>query len=138
MHNPDKLRVAQVAENLAMLLYDFTAGFPIEERYGLAAQMRRAAISVGSNIFEGAGRQTNRAFIASLYVAFGEASELTFQCRISTRRGMGDEQLARQLRRDLEQMRIKLMRLIKRMEANEASREAASPSRAKRGAVSER
>ena len=129
MHNPDKLRVARVAEDLAMLVYDYTTGFPIEERYGLAAQMRRAAISVGSNIFEGAGRQTNRAFISSLYIAFGETSELTFQCRISTRRRMGDDKLASQLRRDLEQMRMKLMRLIKRMEANE-SRESASPSRA--------
>jgi four helix bundle protein len=138
MHNPDKLRVAQVAEDLAMLVYDYTGQFPREERFGLASQMRRAAISIGSNIFEGAGRQTKRAFLASLYIAFGEASELLFQLRIATRRSMGDDKMARQLRLDLEQMRVKLMRLIKRIEANEAEREAARPSRAKRAAVSER
>src|SRR5262245_57156499 len=121
MINPDKLRLAPAAEDLAMLVYDYTSGFPTEERYGLAAQMRRAAISIGSNIFEGAGRQTDRALLASLYIAFGEASELLFQRRIAVRRRMGDERMSVKLGRDLERVRVMLLRLIKRIEERECA-----------------
>src|SRR5262249_61635363 len=68
MKNPDKLRVARAAEDLAVLVYDYTAAFPREERYGLAAQLRKTAVSIGSNIFEGCGRLTERGRRASLRV----------------------------------------------------------------------
>src|SRR5256885_9678627 len=45
---------------LADRIYDFTAGFPRDERFGLTAQMRRAPVSIGSNIFEGCSRQSNK------------------------------------------------------------------------------
>ena len=69
MQNPANLRVAHAAEELADLVYDFTATFPSEERYGLTVQMRRAVVSVGSNIYEGCSRQTNKSLVAFLYIA---------------------------------------------------------------------
>src|SRR3981081_4054504 len=57
MQTPAKLRVAVQARSLALAVYSATSGFPAREQYGLSAQMRRAAIAVGSNIYEGCGRQ---------------------------------------------------------------------------------
>lgn len=55
MQDPDKLEVSHLAEELAITIYDWTDTFPSHERWGLSSQMRRAAVSVGSNIFEGCG-----------------------------------------------------------------------------------
>ena len=118
MQNPDNLRVSQYAEALAILVYDYTAAFPSDERFGLTAQMRRAAVSVGSNIFEGCGRQSNKGLVAFLYIAYGSAGELTFQTRIAVRREYGDPVLARQLDSQLVFVRGKIWRLIRYHERN--------------------
>lgn len=79
MQNAKKLRVYGVAEDLAVLVYELTREFPVEERFGLAQQMRRAAVSVGSNIAEGSGRDGNAELLRFLRIALGSASELEFQ-----------------------------------------------------------
>jgi four helix bundle protein len=118
MQNPDNFRLAVATEDLAILAYRYTAAFPHEELYGLTSQMRRAAISVGSNFFEGCGRQTNKAFAASLYSSFSEAGELLFQLRVATRLKMGDAAVALRLRQALENVRRMLTRLIQRLESD--------------------
>lgn len=76
-------------------IYRATASFPKEEVYGLINQMRRAAVSVPSNIAEGAGRQTNKEFIHFLYVAAGSLSELETQLFIAQNLGyLADDRLA--------------------------------------------
>jgi four helix bundle protein len=76
-----------VAWQQAMLLvrqiYELTAGFPADERFGLVTQMRRAAVSIPSNIAEGAARQSSREFSQFLVVARGSLSELDTQFRIA-------------------------------------------------------
>jgi four helix bundle protein len=71
--------VAEHAERLALAVYRLTAAFPPEERFGLAQQLRRAAVSVGSNIPEGCGRRGNRELLNHLYIAMASGSELAFQ-----------------------------------------------------------
>lgn len=83
MQNPRNLRVYHQSLELAVNPYDFTAGFPVSERHGLVAQMRRAAVSVGSNIAEGGGRQGNRALIAALHHSLASLDELEFQAELS-------------------------------------------------------
>jgi four helix bundle protein len=90
MRNPKKLRVYSEAEELVVELYAATARFPTAERFGLTAQMRRAAVSIGSNIAEGCHRQGSRAFSAFLYNALGSAAEIEFQIQVSRRLGCGD------------------------------------------------
>lgn len=92
------LRVLDSAENLAILVYQLTQGFPAHERYGITSQMRRAAISVGSNLAEGSGRPTDADFARFVGQAEGSAAELQFQAGVSRRLGyLTDEELARLL-----------------------------------------
>ena len=83
MQNPKKLLVTARARELAVLTYRATQALPRDERFGLTSQMRRAAVSIGSNIAEGCGRQSDTAFAAFLHYALGSANELEFQLGIS-------------------------------------------------------
>ncbi len=91
MQNPDNLRVTPCARALVAELYAATGRFPVSERFGLAAQMRRAAVSIGSNIAEGCGRSGDRELIHFLHMALGSASELEFQLLLSLDLGFLDE-----------------------------------------------
>ena len=70
---------------LAEDIYALTKSFPSEETYGLTSQMKRAAVSVPSNIAEGAGRKGDKEFIQFLYVSMGSLSELETQLLLSKR-----------------------------------------------------
>ena len=83
MRDPGRLRVAEVALRVAALTYAATNQFPIAERGGLLPQMRRAAVSIGSNITEGCGRSSEKQFLSFLQIAMGSACELEFQCRLA-------------------------------------------------------
>ena len=60
MHNFRELKIWQRSMNLAEEVYKIVADFPKEERFGLASQIKRCAVSIPSNISEGAGRSTNK------------------------------------------------------------------------------
>jgi four helix bundle protein len=87
------LRVWQSAMVLALQIYRETSTFPRSESYGLTQQMRRAAVSVPSNIAEGKGRRTNKDFSQFLFQARGSLLELQTQTTIAKRLGyLGEEQ----------------------------------------------
>ena len=69
--------------DLIIRVYKLTKDFPHYEYYGIVAQMRRAALSISSNIAEGAARQTKKEFIQHLYIAQGSLSELDTQFEIA-------------------------------------------------------
>jgi four helix bundle protein len=73
-----ELKVWEKAHALTLRLYTLTRTFPRDEQYGLTAQIRRAAASIGANIAEGSGRRTSRDFARYLQVALGSASELQY------------------------------------------------------------
>ena len=89
MRNPYKLRVMETAFAIAERTYETTGEFPSSERFGLVSQMRRAAVSIGSNIAEGCGRSTAAQLVAFLNYASGSASELEFQARLAIRLNLG-------------------------------------------------
>ncbi len=75
---------------MAIATYSATARFPNAERFGLTSQMRRAAVSIGSNVVEGCHRAGNRAFVVFLYNALGSAAELQFQIELALELSFGD------------------------------------------------
>ncbi|MEY2739503.1 MAG: hypothetical protein RL259_1412 [Bacteroidota bacterium] len=70
---------------LAEQIYGLTKDFPLDEKFGLVAQMKRSAVSVPSNIAEGAVRKGKKEFIQFLYIAMGSLSELETQLYLSYR-----------------------------------------------------
>ena len=73
--------------NLVEVVYRRTEGFPAREVYGLTAQIRRAAVSVPSNLAEGAARNSSREFFQYLGIATGSLAELETQLEIALRLG---------------------------------------------------
>jgi len=79
-----QLEVWQQAVDLATAIYQLTRRFPVSEQFGLTAQMRRAAVSVASNIAEG-HRRTRPAYINHLQIALGSLAELETQVILAER-----------------------------------------------------
>jgi four helix bundle protein len=74
-----RLKVWQRAHQLTLEIYRNTARFPPDERFGIKAQLQRAAVSIGANIAEGCGRYTDRELVGFLQIAMGSASEVEYQ-----------------------------------------------------------
>ena len=79
------LLVWQKAMDLVTSIYVITSSFPSDERFGLTSQVRRAAVSIPSNIAEGHGRKSSGAFLNHLSIALGSLMELETQIQIATR-----------------------------------------------------
>jgi four helix bundle protein len=87
MRDHTKLRAYQLADELAVQVYRVTTSFPKSEAYGMTSQMRRAAVSVPSNIVEGCARESQSEYLRFLEIAFGSLRELHYQFSLSTRLG---------------------------------------------------
>lgn len=85
MHQFEELKIWQKSMDITEDVYVLSALFPKEEKYGLTSQIRRSAISVPSNIAEGAGRNTNGEFKNFLGISSGSSSELYTQLLLSYR-----------------------------------------------------
>ena len=83
MHNYKELKVWQKARDLVKFIYNLTSKFPKEETYGLSLQMRRAVVSVSSNISEGAGHSSNKEFSRFLEISYSSSCELETQLILS-------------------------------------------------------
>jgi len=85
MKDHKDLDVWKVSVDLVLEVYNLTRNFPKEEMYGLTNQIRRCAVSIPSNISEGAARNTEKEFVQFLYIALGSASELETQLIIANK-----------------------------------------------------
>ena len=115
MHNFKELRVWKEAIELAKLVYKTSAQFPVEERYGLKSQVNRAAVSVPSNIAEGAGRGSNKEFAQFLKIALGSAHEVETQMILAEAFGYVTETENKQLMQQIANVQKMLNGLINKL-----------------------
>lgn len=90
MHNYRELQIWKRTMKLAVEVYKACASFPSDEKFGLTSQIKRAVISIASNIAEGAGRNSNGEFIQFLGIANGSAFELTTQLMLASELKIGE------------------------------------------------
>jgi four helix bundle protein len=121
MGNYRDLTVWKRAHTLALEVYRCTASFPNRERYALAAQLRRAAISVVSNIAEGEGRLSDRELARFLKIARGSVREI--ECQLLLARDLGYVSAERwaNLDRDAQTISKMLNRLVRSLQLAEPS-----------------
>jgi len=99
------------AQALTVSVYHTTGQFPGDERYGLASQMRRAAVSVGANIAEGAARMSRNEFGHFLSIAIGSAAEVESHVALATDLGFIDHKTCTQLHASTVEVRKMLISL---------------------------
>ena len=87
MRDHTRLKVFELADRLALQVYQETAGFPASERYGLQSQIRRAAVSIAANIVEGCSRSSQNEYLRFLEIAYGSARELQYEISLAQRLG---------------------------------------------------
>ena len=87
MRDHTKLRAFELADQIAVMVYEKTRQFPKDEVFGLTSQMRRAAMSIPSNIVEGCARESQAEYVRFLNIAFGSLKELHYQFSIADRLG---------------------------------------------------
>ena len=85
MHKYKELEIWKRAIDLTVDVYDLTKNFPEDEKFGLTSQIKRAAVSVPSNIAEGAGRNSNKEFNQFLGISTGSLFEVETQLIIAER-----------------------------------------------------
>src|SRR5579859_7223148 len=113
MKSHHDLKVWRASIQLAISVYELTRQFPDEERYGLTSQMRRAAISIASNIAEGSARHGTKEFIQFLYIAIGSANELDTHAEIAKGVGIMDSTIANSAQQNIEEVLKMLHGLIR-------------------------
>ena len=87
----EQLDAWKYAMQLVKVVYQMTSTFPPEERYGLAQQMRRAAVSIPSNLAEGAGRNGVKEYVQFIGIARGSLAELETQMQIAVMLGFATD-----------------------------------------------
>jgi four helix bundle protein len=85
MRDHTKLKAFELADRLALAVYTHTQRFPREEIFGLTAQIRRAAVSVPSNIVEGCARDSEADYLHFLGIAYASSRELDYQISLAAR-----------------------------------------------------
>jgi four helix bundle protein len=116
-----RLDVWNRAHQLTLDIFHTTGSFPASERFGLVTQMRRSAVSIPSNIAEGAGRSSRRDYARFLDIAVGSAHELDYQLQLSRDLGYADTDRLHELAGELIEVRSMVVGLKASVLANRGS-----------------
>ena len=116
MHNFKELKIWSKALELSVSVYKVTSSFPKEDKFGLISQIKRSAVSIPSNIAEGAGRNSEKEFLYFLSVSNGSAYELQTQLLISNKLNfLKDEVLDSMLKEldEIQKMNYNFQKILK-------------------------
>lgn len=117
-HNFKNLKVWEKSVDLAVKVYQVTAEFPNEEKFGITSQMRRSSVSVPSNIAEGTARNTSKAVLNSLDISLGESFELETQAIIANRVGILDHKTFNEIEADISEVQRMIHGFMQTLESN--------------------
>lgn len=112
MHRYKELKFWQLSRKFCKNIYVATGSFPEEEKFGLISQLRRAAVSVPSNIAEGAARKSNKDFSRFLTMSLGSCYEIDTQLLLSKDLGFLTDKIFNELQETLNSI-IKMMSKFK-------------------------
>ena len=112
------LEVWKRSLNFVTTMYKITANFPADEKFGLVSQMRRAAVSIPSNIAEGAARNSKKEFINFLHIAQGSTAELETQILISRNLNFVTQSKSQPLLKELEEISRMIIGLQKSLRSS--------------------
>jgi four helix bundle protein len=112
-----KLDVFHEADAAVLSVYKATARLPVEERYGLQSQIRRAAVSVPCNIAEGSARRTDTEFCQFLFVARASAREVDYLLGLGVRLGFLESREIGLLQQRFSGLQVAIWKMIKAVEA---------------------
>jgi four helix bundle protein len=116
------LKVWQKSFRLCLTVYHVTKGFPRDERFGLRVQVRRAAVSIPSNVAEGYARETTRDYIRHLWIARGSLAETETQLMLCRELGLAERGALDGLLVDVAEVERMLAALIRSLRAREGAR----------------
>jgi four helix bundle protein len=122
MRNYRDLQIWTKAHNLTLELYKLSRQFPKEEVYGLTSQLRRAASSIGANLAEGCGRQSNPKFARFVRISMGSASELDYHLLLSRDLGFLENDTYQRTSKSLTEVRKMLASLLSTVETEIGTR----------------
>jgi four helix bundle protein len=126
MRNFRELRVWDEAHKLTVQLYHDTEDFPRKEMFGLTSQIRRAAASIGANLAEGCGRQSEGEFSRFIQIAMGSASELEYHLLLSRDLAFLTKSAYERAQTQLTRVRKMLASLLQTVQSSRASAAKAS------------
>ena len=128
MRNYRDLEVWNKAHALTVHLYKASREFPRDEIYGLTAQLRRAAVSIGANLAEGCGRQTDNEMARFVRISLGSASELDYHLLLSRDLGLLNNENYEYSARELTRIRKMLRSFLSAIEKAQPKTKAAAGS----------
>ena len=107
-----KLTVFHKADELVLLVYRFSRGFPDDERFGLRAQLRRATLSIATNIVEGSARDSRKDYVRFLDIALGSSAETGYLLHVAARLDYMAADESQRCRNSAIEVRMMLEKLI--------------------------
>jgi four helix bundle protein len=112
-----KLRVWEKAHQLTLKIYNVTEEFPREELYGLTSQIRRACVSIPTNIAEGCVRSSDADFSRFLFIALGSTSELEYLILLAMDLKIIKNELQIELNNEINEIKKMLISMIQKLKA---------------------
>ena len=113
----EEMDVYTIAYKATLKLYKMTASFPNEERYGIVSQMRKAAVSIVSNMSEGSARGSTKDYMRFLIIARGSVAEVKTQLSLAQDLGYAKAEDVNDIIKDLTRTKMMLNKMITKFES---------------------